>query len=168
MDRKQEDHRFADVNALLPEMGIRIITGEADALCFRLLCTVTPEAVSLLGEVLGAELIAHKSVCNDPTVFLTWRIMQDCAILHMAKSWPCVVEVKRCLPQGFVGFLGVKDLEQFKTDHPYFFTSHKIDEKFNVTVDREGIYEQGRSYYVCDRQPHVGFSNVHHFSGAHQ
>ena len=168
MDRKHEDRRFADVDALLPEMGIRIITGEADALCFRLLCTVTPEAVSLLGEVLGAELIVHKSVCNDPTVFLTWRIMQDCAILHLAKSWPCVVEVFNPTPREFLGFICVKDLEQFKTDRSYFFTTYKTDEKFNVTVDREGTYEQGRMYQVFETQAHVGFSNVHHFSGAHQ
>jgi hypothetical protein len=81
------------------QLGITILTGEADALSMRLLCELTPEAMDLFLEYTGLRidknLIPKNSYnSNDKwAMFLTWEQMEDMLIMNWTEEYGYVLEI---------------------------------------------------------------------------
>lgn len=167
------------------EYGISILTGEADAISMRMLCELDVAMTKTYLEYTGfqfiykaedktsgevvylAEPLEHlnKSNHNDRTrysCFLTHEVMEDLLIMRLMKENEMVVEILPVERDGF--HVGSKFLLAGGRDE----LREYLKDKFDNNPSGASFYKIGRSYWIYQAQPRVGFSNVHAFTGTHQ
>jgi len=153
------------VNDVMKEMGIDILTGEADALSMRLLCELDEPMMKTYLAYTGFQIdIAQlpKSQYNNRerwSCFLTHEVIEDLVIMHLMEDNEQVIEILPTKREGYglQKFLLAGNMQELK-DY--------CDDRFNNNLS--SFYCVGRSYYIYGAQPRVGFSNVHAFTGIHQ
>jgi hypothetical protein len=157
--------------------GIDILTGEADALSMRLLCELDAKMMQTYLSYTGFQFVSTKelrdagykepldfishSQYNDSdkySCFLTHEVMEDLIIMRLMEEQECVVEI---LPKKDHDYYGQK----FLLSGGHEEIQDYLKDNFN---SESSFYTVGRSYWIYKEQLHVGFSNVHAFTGMHQ
>lgn len=171
--------QYNDQNALLKELGIDILTGEACALSMRLLCELTGKALELYLDYAGLRidyvLVPHSNY-NDPdkyALFLDRDLIANLVVYYLCHAFNVVQVIRVKADQGYHADTlyycadDGGDIREYIAQHEAFYDHYVIDDKGDYKLVDGLIYSCGRLYTTGSGQRR-GFSNVHGFTGISQ